>query len=128
VHQRKQQTIVIVEDDAGMRDSLGFLLETHGFDVAAFASPEEFLAGFDGLDAGCVIFDIHLPGTDGLALYERLRMQGRGVPPIFITGRIDDQIRADASDLGAIALLEKPFSDDALLAAVAIALEASRRS
>ena len=127
MHQRKQQIIFVVEDDAGMRDSLGFLLETHGFEVAAFGSPEEFLAEFAEIDAGCVIFDVHLPGTDGLALYERLLSQGRSGPAIFITGRIDDQIRNQAANLDAIALLEKPFSDDALLAAVTLALEAPRR-
>jgi FixJ family two-component response regulator len=70
------------------------------------------------LDPACAIFDVHLPGTDGIWVYERLKAKGHKVPCIFITGRADDQIRADSKRLKAVALLEKPFSDDALLAAV----------
>ncbi|MCW5772986.1 MAG: DNA-binding response regulator, partial [Rhodospirillaceae bacterium] len=62
MHQVKRKAIVVVEDDAGMRDSLAFLLESHDFDVAAFATPEAMLAGLAGIDPACAIFDVHLPG------------------------------------------------------------------
>lgn len=115
---RDQKTIVVVEDDPGMRGSLEFLLESHGFTVAAFATPDEMLARLNGIKTGCAIFDVHLPGPDGITVYESLEATGRKLPAIFITGRADDQIRADAKRLKAIALLEKPFSDEALLDAV----------
>jgi len=113
-----QKVIVVVEDDPGMRGSLEFLLESHGFTVTAFATPEEMLARLDGIPLGCAIFDVHLPGPDGISVYESLKNTGRKLPAVFITGRADDQIRADAKRLKAIALLEKPFSDEALLDAV----------
>lgn len=128
VHQLKQRTIVVVEDDSGMRSSLEFLLEAHGFEVAAFATSEEMLSRLATIDAGCTILDIHLPGPDGIAVYERLAAQGRNHPAIFITGQIDDRIRADTKRLGAVALLEKPFSDEALLAAVDRALHIPHRA
>lgn len=116
------RVIVIVEDDAGMRNSLEFLLESHEFAVTAFARSEDMVARLPHLDAGCAILDIHLPGLDGLAVCERLAAQGRSMPVIFITGQIDGRIRAEAERLGAVALLEKPFSDQSLLDAVQRAL------
>lgn len=116
------KVIVVVEDDPGMRSSLEFLLESHGFEVAAFAAPDAMLSRLAALDTGCAIFDVHLPGPDGIAVYEGLRARGHAPPAIFITGQIDDQIRADARRLEAIALLEKPFSDKALLDALGRAL------
>jgi FixJ family two-component response regulator len=118
------KVIVIVEDDAGMRSSLEFLLESHGFGVVAFASPDAMLARIGGLDTGCAIFDVHLPGTDGIQTYQGLKACGSKLPVIFITGQIDDQIRADTRRLKAVALLEKPFSDEALLSAVGRAFAA----
>lgn len=118
------KVIVVVEDDPGMRSSLEFLLESHGFEVAAFAEPDDLLKQIGALDTGCAIFDVHLPGRDGLDLYEALKARGAAPPAIFITGHIDDQIRANARRLKAVALLEKPFSDEALLDAVGRAFAA----
>jgi FixJ family two-component response regulator len=115
---REEKVIVVVEDDPGMRGSLEFLLESHGFTVAAFAGADEMLSRLNGLKTGCAIFDVHLPGPDGISVYESMKAQGRKLPAIFITGRADDQIRANARRLKAVALLEKPFSDEALLDAV----------
>jgi two-component system response regulator FixJ len=120
----RHKVIVIVEDDDGMRSSLEFLLESHGFKVAAFASPDEMVSRLDALDTGCAIFDVHLPGPDGISIYRGLKERGHKVPAIFITGQVDDQIRADSKRLNAVALLEKPFSDEALLDAVGRALSA----
>lgn len=118
------KVIVVVEDDPGMRSSLEFLLESHGFRVAAFAAPDDMLARIKALDTGCAIFDVHLQGRDGIEIYEEMKARGEALPAIFITGHIDGQIRANARRLKAIALLEKPFSDEALLDAVGRALAA----
>lgn len=127
VASRQNEVIVVVEDDAGMRASLQFLLESCGcscgYAVAAFATPEELFAGLDGLRIRCAIMDIHLPGPDGFAVYKALSARVPSLPAIFVTGQIDDRIRAEAKAVKAVALLEKPFSDDALLQAVSRALE-----
>jgi two-component system, LuxR family, response regulator FixJ len=121
---QNHKVIVVVEDDEGMRDSLGFLLESHGFGVAAFARSEDMLAKLPQLDTGCAILDIHLPGKDGLAVYEQTGLQRKSVPAIFITGQIDDRIRSESKRLKAVALLEKPFSEELLIQAVQRALHA----
>jgi FixJ family two-component response regulator len=115
---RRGQPILIVEDDGGMRASLQFLLESYGFEVAAFASADEMFAGFKRLQPICAVLDIHLPGTEGIALYEALVGRFPALRAVFITGRIDDQIRADARRVQAVAVLEKPFSDEALMDSV----------
>jgi two-component system response regulator FixJ len=122
---RVNNTIVVVEDDAGMRASLQFLLESYGFDVTAFGAPDELFAGFNGLRPACAVLDVHLPGSDGIAVYEALVGRFPDLKAIFITGQIDDQIRADARRVKAVAVLEKPFSDEALLDSVGRALPPS---
>jgi len=116
--------IIVVEDDPGMRGSLEFLLEAHGFAVAAFAAldhvPEDLVEGWS-----CAILDVHLAGANGMAVYEVLRARGGALPAIFITGQADEAMRFHARRLKAVALLEKPFSDDALLEAVGRALAAA---
>ena len=117
--------VIIVEDDPGMRGSLEFLLEAHGIAVEAFDAADELADGLGSLAPACAILDVHLNGANGLAVYEQFRTHGRALPAIFITGRADDLIRAQARRLKAVALLEKPFSDSALLGAVERALAAS---
>lgn len=105
-----------------MRASLQFLLESYGFEVAAFAAPSELFAGANGLKPACAVLDIHLPGIEGIDLYRTLVKRFPGLQAVFITGQIDDQIRADARRVRAVAILEKPFSDEALLDSVSRAL------
>ena len=117
------KTIVVVEDDTGMRESMEFLLKSHGFGVATFATSEDLPEKLSRLRVSCVILDIHLSGPDGLAVYEHLTNNNHKLPAIFITGQVDERIRAESKRLGAIALLEKPFSDASLLDAVDRALQ-----
>ncbi|HEX7006120.1 MAG TPA: response regulator [Alphaproteobacteria bacterium] len=125
---KRSGPILIVEDDAGMRGSLQFLLESYGFEVAAFAAAEELFDSSDGAEPACAVLDIHLPGIEGIALYEVLTRRFPDLKAIFITGHIDDQIRADAKRVRAVALLEKPFTDELLLDSVDRALAAAAAS
>ena len=103
--------------------SLQFLLESYGFKVVGFDSPDALFATPTTLVTDCAIIDIHLPGVEGTAVYARLSQHLPGLPVIFITGQIDDHIRAASGEMSAVALLEKPFSDQSLLDAVDQAMD-----
>lgn len=117
-----QSPIVIVDDDASVRDSLSILLETLGFTVQTYGSGSEFLAGGRGKDAGCLIVDQHMPEADGLTTLSRLRGEGVNAPAILITGRLDAAIVARAAELNVTAVLEKPFRSAQLVEAVLTSL------
>ena len=114
--------IAVVDDESPVRTMLGRVLALAGHRVAPFATGEAFLASLDtGLPA-CAIVDIHMPGIDGLEVLARLRRAGLAVPLVFITASDDAALDQAAGAAGAIGLLRKPFSSDALLEAVATAL------
>ena len=112
-------TIVVVEDDAHMNQALGRLLKVAGFEVLAFTSPEDLLASGAAGRAGCLIFDIQLPGISGFELLRRVREGGAVAPVIFITAHETEDGRQRACDVGAAGYFTKPFERKALLAAIA---------
>lgn len=112
-----RKTILVVDDDEAVRDSLAALLELE-FSVKTFASCQDFLESAPG-DAICLILDVHLPGMGGLDLLEALKRRKVWLPAVLITGRCDDSIRKRAKALGAAALLEKPVSFEELKSAIA---------
>jgi two-component system response regulator FixJ len=118
-------TVHVIDDDAAMRDSLSFLLRASGLAVRDHASAKAFLAALPGLEVGCVVTDIRMPDVTGIDLLKALGTNRPGVPVIVITGHGDVALAVDAMKLGAVDFLEKPFGDEALLAAVEHAL--SRR-
>jgi len=122
MHAISTATIVVIDDDEVVRDSLKALLEIRNFSVVEYGSGSEFLNRQDGVSPGCVILDIHMPDMTGLELLKKLRERGDHVPAILITGRRETTTQAQADSLGAIALLDKPISHPALFAAIASAL------
>src|SRR5262249_9196952 len=116
----------VVDDDAGMRDSLRVLLESSGLIVCAHESATAFLAA-EPADDGCVLTDIRMPEIDGIQLLRRLRDQGSQIPVVVMTGQGDIAIAVQAMKAGAVDFLEKPFSEEALSNAVERALEQSER-
>lgn len=121
-----QPVIRIVDDDDAVRDSLEILLESHGMAVRAYASASDFLAGIDHGESGCLVLDLHLPIVGGLDLLHILRERKLALPVIFITGGSDKKMKARAIDAGAVAFLEKPVSEEPLLAAIRYALAVGR--
>ena len=109
-------TVYIVADDAPVRDSLVALLESEGFEAPAFASGDAFLAHFHPGGDACVLMDLELKGTTGLALLETLAVRAHHLPIFVLTGNPDLRARARALDLGALAVFMKP-SDPVLLVA-----------
>jgi two-component system, LuxR family, response regulator FixJ len=116
--------IHVVDDDTAFRRSLVFLLESVGWRVAAHASAEDFLAACETPpeDLGCLVLDIRMPMMSGLELQQMLRSRGWPTPIVFITGHGDVELAVQAMKRGASDFLEKPFKDQALLDAVALAV------
>ena len=112
----------VVDDDEAVRDSMRALLESYGIEVQAYASAREFLVAGPAQRRGCVLVDLHMPGMGGLELLEALKAQGSRIPVIAITGRSDSMLKERATRAGAVTLLEKPVSDEALLSTLALAL------
>jgi len=119
--------IHVVDDDPEIRGSLDSLLRASGFETALFETTADFLAAGVPEIASCLILDVRLRGESGLDFQERLLSLGIVVPVILITGHGDIPMTVRGMRAGAIDVLPKPFGDDQLLAAVAIALEADRR-
>jgi FixJ family two-component response regulator len=109
--------VSIVDDDESVRESLPDLLRSFGFEVAAFASAEEFLAADSIEETGCLILDIVMPGMSGLELQEVLARQERNIPIVFITSLADDKLTSTIVQGGAMCIF-KPFSETAIVEAV----------
>ncbi len=112
-------TVFLVDDDAGVVKALSRLLRAKGYDVRPFASAEEFLEGHDAAVAGCAVFDVAMPGLDGLALQQIFTAGGKQRPVIFLTGKGDIQKSVRAMKAGAVDFLTKPVHDKDLLDAIA---------
>ncbi|MGA8049652.1 MAG: response regulator [Burkholderiales bacterium] len=117
-----QPTVFIVDDDAGVRDSLALLLELHGYRTRASGSAEAFLAGLDPNSSGCAIVDLRMPGMDGAALQDELHRRGSTMPVIIITAHGDVSAARTTLKAGAVDFIEKPIDDVQLLAAIRLAL------
>jgi len=114
--------ISVVDDDESVRESLPDLLREFGFAARAFPSAEEFLASGCADQTRCLILDIAMPGMGGPDLKQELERRQKKIPIIFITGLRNETVRPQMLEQGAVECLAKPFSDDALLAALNHAL------
>ena len=115
----------MIEDDESMREALTRLLDAAGYESAAYASAEAFLANGVGEDAGCVVSDLRLPAMSGLELLSELRSRGLSSPFILITAHDAPGLREEALRRGAAAYLAKPFPGTVLLDAVRTAIDPS---
>jgi len=118
-----ENCIFVVDDDESVRRGLGLLLQASGYSVELFATADEFLARphLDGL--GCLLLDIQIPGTSGLALHRQLVAQGSDLPIVFLTGRGDIPTSAEAMKRGAIDFLTKPVDETVLIEAIRRAID-----
>jgi two-component system response regulator FixJ len=113
----------LVDDDEDVRRALAFLLATAGLEVRVYESAAALLENFDTAQSGCVVSDVRMPGMDGIQLLRHLRKKGVTLPVIIMTGHADVALAVGAMKAGAVDFIEKPFSDDVLLAAIAAALK-----
>ncbi|RMH30334.1 MAG: DNA-binding response regulator, partial [Planctomycetota bacterium] len=116
--ERSIPTVYVIDDDASIRESVTFLLESAGLRVRAFESCEAFLGVEPEAGPGCILLDLRLPAMSGLELQRALVERGERLPIIFITGHGDTASAVRAMKAGAIDFLEKPYAPETLLDAV----------
>ena len=116
------QTVIVVDDDAAMRDALVQLLEAAGLKVETYADGPTFLAACDQDRSGCLLLDMAMPGMSGLEVQAALNARGAAIPIIFLTGHGDIPMAVRAVQAGAVDFLEKPIQGAALLKRVQRAL------
>jgi two-component system, LuxR family, response regulator FixJ len=108
-------TVMVVDDDAGIRNAMRTLLKSVGLNSALFASAQEFLNSYQPSQSGCLVLDIRMPGMSGLELQQQLNLRGAVIPVIFMSGHADIPMAVEAMQHGAFDFLQKPFRDQDLL-------------
>ena len=125
----KNPAVMVVDDDAGVRNAMRALLKSVGLNSSLYSSAQEFLSSFDPHQPGCLLLDIRMPGMSGMDLQQELNLRGAVVPVIFMSGHADIPMAVEAMQHGAFDFLQKPFRDQELLDRIqrAIAQDTERR-
>ncbi len=118
--------VIVVDDDAELREALSSLFRSIGLEVASFASAPDLLAARLPDVPRCLVLDIRLPGVSGLDFQSQLLRSDLDLPIIFMTGHGDIPMTVRAMKAGAVDFLTKPFRDQDMLDAVAAAIEIDR--
>ncbi len=118
----------LVDDDEAIRRSVGFMLKTSGFNVRTYDSGLQLIKAAAGLETGCILLDIRMPGMDGLEVQKALRDKGVTLPVIIMTGHGDVSLAVQAMKAGAVDFIEKPFEKAVLLSGIEHAMERLKRS
>jgi FixJ family two-component response regulator len=119
-------TVLVIDDDPTLRDSIGQLLRSLGIDTQLFASVSDFLKSDNPEGPACLVLDVRLPGRSGLEFQRDLTAANRNLPIIFVTGHGDIPMTVQAMKGGAIEFLTKPFRDQDLLDAIEAGLARDR--
>jgi two-component system, LuxR family, response regulator FixJ len=117
-----RRSVYVIDDDEAMRDSLNFLLDSANFKVTLFETALKFLDALPGLEFGCVVSDVRMPGLDGIELLKRMKANHSTFPIVIMTGHGDVPLAVEAMKLGAVDFLEKPFEDDRLIGMIETAI------
>lgn len=124
-------TVLIVDDDEAVRDSIEELVRSVGIQAKAYASAQAFLVDFDPEWPGCLVLDVRMAGMSGLQLQEVLNQSQAPIPIILITGYGDVPMAVQALKAGAFDFIQKPYRNQQLLDSINKALEvdaAARKS
>src|SRR5580704_5885255 len=119
-------TVLVIDDDPDLRESVGRLLRSLGQDAQLFASIPDFLESDPPDGPTCLVLDVRLPGQSGLDLQRELAAADKDLPIIFITGHGDISMSVQAMKGGAIEFLTKPFRDQDLIDAIQLGLSCDR--
>lgn len=120
-------TVIVIDDDPGLREALGGLLRSVGLRARLLASVPEFLKSGRPKGPTCLVLDVRLPGRSGLDFQRELAAAGIRLPIIFVTGHGDIPMSVQAMKGGAIEFLTKPFRDQDLLDAIQVGLMQDKR-
>jgi FixJ family two-component response regulator len=123
-----QAIVYVVDDDEAMRDSIHWLLDSVNLQARMFASANEFLAGANPRQQGCILLDVRMPGMSGMELLDKLKEHGLYQPVIIITGHGDVPMAVRALKHGAFDFIQKPFNGQELLDRVHAAIKLNRES
>ncbi len=118
-------TIYVVDDEPSVRRSTELLLSSMGYDVHLFASGPDFLGLDELVQPACALFDMRMPGMDGLRLLAEVRARGWTVPVILTSGHTDGSLGARAISAGVFDVVEKPYAEADLFGAIDRALASS---
>jgi FixJ family two-component response regulator len=121
-----RSTVLIIDDDADLRNSVGRLLRSVGLNAQLFASIPDFLKSDRPDTPACLVLDVRLPGKSGLDFQRELATANIHLPIVFITGHGDIPMTVQAMKGGAIEFLTKPFREQELLDAIQLGLERDR--
>jgi two-component system response regulator FixJ len=124
------RTVYILDDNPEFRESTRFWLNGFGFDVRTWGDPHEAveaLARRDRRETACLMLDVRMPQLSGLDVHDALIERGAQLPVIYMSGHADVPLAVRAMQKGAVTLLEKPFDDEALEAALESAFAAAAR-
>ncbi|HNY48438.1 MAG TPA: response regulator [Casimicrobium sp.] len=117
--------VYVIDDDEAFRDSVAWLLQTHGYQARLFPNAEAFLLEVKpgvGGPPRCAVLDVRMPGMSGPQAQEALAERGIKIPLIFVTAHADVPIAVTAIKRGAFDFIEKPFAEGDLLKRVEEAL------
>jgi FixJ family two-component response regulator len=118
-----QTLISVVDNDELVRRALKRLLLSLGFTAELFSSAQDFLNSAHLHDTGCLILDVKMSGMSGIQLQSHLATAGYRIPIIFHTAHLNDEVKAQALQDGAVAFLQKPAQEHDLLTAIKSALK-----
>jgi len=119
-------TVLVVDDDSALRESVGRLLRSVGLDARLFASVPDFLKSERSDGPTCLVLDVRMPGASGLDLQRELAAADVGIPIVFMTGHGDIPMSVQAMKRGAIEFLTKPCRDQDLIEAIQLGLARDR--
>jgi two-component system, LuxR family, response regulator FixJ len=122
-----EPVVHVIDDDQAVRESLEFLLDCAGMRVRGHESADAFLAALPGLEHGCIVTDVRMPGMSGIELVGRLKDLGVSDPVIVITGHADVPMAIHAMKQGVDDFIETPFDDKAILDSIRSALNRHER-
>ena len=123
-----KSTVLVVDDDERVLDSLRMTLETAGFAVQTYGSGTALLDGGRAPSGDCLLLDLNLPDLNGLEVQARLKDGRRDLPVIMITGKGDVRSAVSAMQLGAVDFIQKPLSGETVLQSVERALLRAKKT